>query len=244
MRRPSGFEAVLLAAGASERMGRPKALIEWGGLPLVAFQAREFLSTRIDRLVLVLGARAGEVEEALRAALADYPGPAGEERLAVVVNRDWKLGKCGSIRIGAGALSAGARHIVLHSVDQPAAGEALEAIFGFHLALGGLATVPVVRGKKGHPVVLASCLRDRLSHLSEEELGLKGLVRSVELEGSLRFAPVAAPCVAWDINRPEDLAALKRVARREEGLRPAQAKLYDVGSSIPDHSNRFGGVFH
>lgn len=204
----SGFEAVLLAAGASTRMGAPKALVEWCGRPLIAFLAGEFLASRVDRLVIVLGSRAGEVRERLLQALSAGEAAKLDERLVVVVNREWERGKCGSIRTGVERVSGLARDIVLHSVDQPATAEVFEALFGFHRAGGQDATLPVRNGRKGHPVCVKAALRERLTDLREDEMGLRGLICSLERQGRVHAAKVAAPCIHWNINRPEDLAAL------------------------------------
>src|SRR6185436_639591 len=50
--------AVVLAAGNSTRLGRPKQLVVYQGLPLVARAARAALATGADPVVLVLGANA------------------------------------------------------------------------------------------------------------------------------------------------------------------------------------------
>lgn len=178
-------------------------------MPLIAYQALEFLGTRIDRLVVVLGARADTIQSALASALAARGGSDFRDRLKVVINRDWKEGKCGSIRTGVRELSSDVRDIVLHSVDQPTTAEVLESLFGFHRAATSHATLPFRDGRKGHPVCMRSTERAALANLAEEELGLRGLIRSLDERGLVHLAPMAAPCTRWDINRPEDLASLK-----------------------------------
>ena len=53
--------AILLAAGESRRMGCPKALLDWDGRPLLAYQLAELDGSRVDRVVIVLGHRARDV---------------------------------------------------------------------------------------------------------------------------------------------------------------------------------------
>ncbi len=190
-------------------MGAAKALIEWCGLPLIAHQVTEFLATRADRVVVVLGARADDIQSSLLHALMARQELLREGRLEIVVNHLWESGKCSSIRTGVGKLSPGVRHVVLHSVDQPTTAEVLEALFGFHLAAGRALTLPIRGGRRGHPVCVKSTLRRHLTELREEDLGLRGLIRSLEAQALVHEAPVAAPCVHWNINRPEDLAGLK-----------------------------------
>ena len=49
---------VILAAGASSRMGRPKQLLPFGGKPLLQHVIDEALASSLDEVILVLGHRA------------------------------------------------------------------------------------------------------------------------------------------------------------------------------------------
>jgi CTP:molybdopterin cytidylyltransferase MocA len=86
---------VLLAAGASRRLGRPKQLVELDGEPLVRRAARCALATGPFHMVVVLGAGEGEVRGAL-------PGLRFE---AVVCDR-WEEGMGRSLADGLAALDA------------------------------------------------------------------------------------------------------------------------------------------
>ncbi|MBI4570677.1 MAG: NTP transferase domain-containing protein, partial [Chloroflexi bacterium] len=55
------ISAILLAAGESARMGRPKALLPWDGVPLIANQVRELRAAGVDDVVAVLGHGAEEI---------------------------------------------------------------------------------------------------------------------------------------------------------------------------------------
>lgn len=199
--RPRRWEALLLAAGASTRMGRPKALIPWSGRPLVQHQLRELLATRIRRVVLVLGSRAEQLQRA-----ADVRTWSESERVSVVQNEDWAEGKCGSIRKGAEALSRGATDVALLGVDQPTSAEVLEALMSSFERRGGEGAVPVFRGKRGHPLLLGSVRLTDLHTVDEETQGVRAIVRKMDEMGTLTEVPLAAPCVRYDLNRPEDLA--------------------------------------
>ena len=208
------WEAILLAAGASSRMGRPKALLAWSGRSLVAHQLAELLATRVRRAVLVLGAKAD-----LIAKDPEVRRLVGAGRADVVENARWAEGKCGSIRLGARALSPSATDVVLLAVDQPTAAEVLEALMGEHERLGSACSVPLHGGRRGHPVLLAARLRERLEALREEEMGLRALLGQLDAAGELRELPVRAPCVRWDLNRPEDLPAAAGETQRQDNPR-------------------------
>ena len=91
--------AVLLAAGAGARLGgRPKALLELGGVPLILRQLIALSGAGVDEVVVVLGHHADAVEAAVRA----FP-------ITLVHNPAPDDGQASSVRIGLQALSPQAR---------------------------------------------------------------------------------------------------------------------------------------
>jgi molybdenum cofactor cytidylyltransferase len=109
VRRLSG---VLLAAGASLRLGRPKQLLVWRGEPLVRRAARAALDAGVDELIVVVGAES----EAVAAAVAGLD-------LRVLENDRWPDGIGSSIAAGVGAASGSA--VLLLLADQPGVDAAL-----------------------------------------------------------------------------------------------------------------------
>ena len=106
------FGAVILAAGASTRMGSPKQLLDVGGRPLVARAAEAALASCAWPVVVVLGAHADRI----RPALARLP-------VLAVDNPAWTEGMASSIRAGMAALGQFSRSLdgaVLALCDQPA----------------------------------------------------------------------------------------------------------------------------
>lgn len=100
--------AVILAAGASSRMGEPKQLLEWQNRSLLAHAIQNARSVMDDRIVVVLGAHA----EAIRAT-ADL------DDTVAIVNPDWREGMASSIRAGILALPASASAALIMLCDQP-----------------------------------------------------------------------------------------------------------------------------
>ena len=132
--------ALVLAAGRSERMGRPKAL-----LPLP--DGRSFLETVLDTLAAcgVLGVRVvlGHDAEAVSAAV-------GLPFEAEVENLEWERGMLSSVQAGVRALPAEATGMLLWPVDHPLVREGTLTRI---LSCEGRApvVVPVHGGKRGHP---------------------------------------------------------------------------------------------
>ncbi|MHA6785627.1 nucleotidyltransferase family protein [Pseudonocardia saturnea] len=100
---------LLLAAGAGRRMGRPKALVELDGEPLVRRALRALADGGCSPLVVVLGAAADDVRAVL---------PAG---VRGVLADDWETGMGASLRAGLAALDAdpGCDAALVHLVDLP-----------------------------------------------------------------------------------------------------------------------------
>jgi molybdenum cofactor cytidylyltransferase len=78
---PESIAGIILAAGASQRMGQPKPLLLWRGKPFICHVARTALDAGFAPVVIVIGAYADEV----RAALADLP-------VEIVYNPNWAEG--------------------------------------------------------------------------------------------------------------------------------------------------------
>jgi len=111
--------AVLLAAGASLRLGRPKQLLELNGESLVRRSARLCLEAGFDPVVVVLGCSAEEMAPAL-AGLA----------VSCLVNNDWPQGMASSIGVGVASLPEEASGVLLLPCDQPALSPELLREFG------------------------------------------------------------------------------------------------------------------
>lgn len=104
---------ILLAAGASRRMGQPKQLLEVEGETLVHRAARVALEAGLEPVIVVLGCQANEVGAAC-AGLA----------LQMVVNKAWPEGMASSIRAGINAVPQDAAAALILACDQPAVDEA------------------------------------------------------------------------------------------------------------------------
>ncbi len=84
---------IILAAGESKRFGRPKQLLLWRGQPFIRAVVLTALSAHLDPLIVVVGAQADLVKEAID----DLP-------VKIVVSEEWSHGQSSSIRAGLSAL--------------------------------------------------------------------------------------------------------------------------------------------
>ena len=144
------LSAVILAAGGSTRMGRPKQLLPLAGKPLLQHALDNAAASGLDEIVLVLGHAADQVRAALRLPT--------RVPVRVVLNEGWEAGMSGSLRAGLRAADERAGAAVVLLGDQPGVTALLVAhVTEAFLESGRLATRPVWRAGRvpGHPVVLA-----------------------------------------------------------------------------------------
>lgn len=111
--KPTDFPCglVLLAAGGSRRMGRPKQLLPIKGKPLVRYVAERVVRADVAPVFVVLGAEEKKIEPTL----ADLP-------IQLVVNPNWQEGMGSSLRVGVEAMLEYApdlQAIIVALADQP-----------------------------------------------------------------------------------------------------------------------------
>ncbi|HEX6231447.1 MAG TPA: nucleotidyltransferase family protein [Actinomycetota bacterium] len=137
--------AVVLAAGSSSRMGRPKQLLEVGDAPMLQHAVDAAASADVDEVIVVLGHEAAAVEEALR-----LPGGA-----LVVRNRDHAEGLSTSLATGLRALGREHAAAVVILGDQPEIeASSIRAVVGAYRETGARVVQASYRGTADHPVLL------------------------------------------------------------------------------------------
>src|ERR1700687_6017902 len=110
MRAQQMIAGIVLAAGGSTRMGRPKMLLPAGGGTLLSAAVAPLLEAGLDRVVVVLGARAEEISR--------NAGLPADPRLVFVVCADWAAGMASSVKRGLEAC-ADADAVIIALGDQP-----------------------------------------------------------------------------------------------------------------------------
>lgn len=183
---PAGL---LLAAGEGRRLGRPKALVEIGGVRLVDRGVRMLHEAGCTPIVVVAGAVA-----------IDVPGA------VVVQNPGWRSGMGSSLRAGLAALPPDCPAVVIALVDQPRVGSA--AVGRLRAAYGSGARVAVATydGAPRNPVLIAREHFAEVAAYAVGDVGARAFLRArPELVAAVPCDDVADPD---DIDTPEDLRRL------------------------------------
>lgn len=174
--RTPNTAVLILAAGNSSRLGKPKQLLDLGNTTLLQHTIEETLKLPCDLRVLVLGA----YQEDIRAKL-------NSSNITILENRDWETGMASSIRVG---LSWLVEHhdpdqVLILLCDQPFLDHKLmgsliaqkskgnKGIIGS--AYGGTVGVPVLFDRKYFPELMALNGKEGAKKLVKkygEDLGL------------------------------------------------------------------------
>lgn len=182
---------VILAAGLSSRMGRPKALLPYRDTTFLGSLIDAFTGV-LDRTVAVLGAHASQI----RPALPSAPG------LEIILNGNYDIGMLSSLQAGLAALPPEAP-AAFTLVDHPGlrAGGLSELCRALETS-GAPVVIPRYRGQRGHPVLIAPAVAEQLRALPVEA-SPKDVIRSHR--PTTVFVDLDDPAVTLDIDRPEDL---------------------------------------
>jgi molybdenum cofactor cytidylyltransferase len=199
------ISAILLAAGESTRMGRPKQLLPWHGKTLLQHSLESIINSAADEIILVLGHEADRIGKSLPALPAK-----------IVINPDYKQGMASSLRQGLAAMDQGSEAFLVLLADQPGIGPEIinTLIRAFRQADPRRGIVrPVYRGQRGHPVLIGA-------QYLQEALQLQGDVGARRIlmnhpEDILEI-DVDQDAVLKDIDTPEEYRTYTKEAGPDE----------------------------
>lgn len=199
--------ALVLAAGASTRMGRPKALIEWDG--------QSFL-----RRVVGLAEGCGCAPIIVVEGAIELPG--AELGTACRTHNDrWSKGQLSSLQAGLAALSAAVSGVsevsevsevsgvMVLAIDRPRVlPSTCRALAQAHERAPERIWQPAHEGRRGHPIVYPRALFPALLGLPSEE-GPRSWLRSPTIDALRSAVEVSDPGIFDNFDRPGDLLQLR-----------------------------------
>lgn len=198
------ISGIILAAGEAKRMGQPKQLLLLDGKPLVWWVATAACQAELDEVMVVTGAYATEVEEAL----TGLP-------VRLVHNPSWADGQSGSVITAVQAVAAETAALVFLLADQPLVEAALiNALVDGYRRTGAKIVAPYWRDRRGNPVLF------ELKTWRSDLLALTGDAgaRQILAENAAAIQPVAlaGPDLFFDVDTPADYQRLCELWRKRK----------------------------
>ncbi len=188
----SSLVPIVLAAGASSRMGRPKPLLDLGGKPALTRILEACRGAALSAPIVVLGHAADEIRKGI-----DMSGT------TVVLNSAPERGMTSSLQEGLKALPKEARGFLIYPSDYPLVTwkelvlleERFEHDHRHHVY------IPTHEGRRGHPVACDRALAEEFLALSPETPAYVVIRKDPT---RIQEVPVLNPWIARDLDTDED----------------------------------------
>ncbi len=213
------YPLILLAAGRSQRMGSPKGLLDFQGMPWIVHQLLLFKKVGGTHAIVVVGHGSREYRQAIDGARDLLTGL----RVQCVLNTDPDRGTFSSVQVGIAATLEGSsadrhrgpRALLPMDVPVPAVQVWCELAKGFQES-GCSVAVPEYQGRGGHPVLLSSEFATRLVGLPLQDKDSR-LDRQIQLLplGRVRRQSVISSETLLNLNDPAQWTAY--LAQRSVG---------------------------
>jgi len=194
------LHVLVLAAGASTRLGQPKQLVRLAGRPALHRVVTQAVALAGHAVTVVIGAHAREMTRLLTHSPA-----------SVIVNRQWEQGLASSIRHGIESLPPGCDAVLILLGDQVAvSAEDLRRLASAWKGQDGVIAASVYQKQIGVPAIFPRWCFAELSRLRGDRGAKEVLDRNAH-----RLVHVPMPNAAVDLDTPEDLAALNERYERQ-----------------------------
>jgi len=182
--------AILLSAGESLRMGRPKGLLDYFGEPWIQVQIKKLLQCGVEKIVVVLGKDASLFQAALPLLKNTHmkwgtaEGGQVDSQILTTINTHPELGPYSSLVAGISCVLPLALPVFIMPIDVPCPPEEVFTSLFNELKGNAQVCVPQYRGQGGHPVLLGSNFLHKLmfvpTHHAEARLDVQ--IRKLQVE--------------------------------------------------------------
>ena len=177
----SKVSIILLAAGSSSRMGRPKQLLEVNGTPLLVHSVRAALDSGVKSVNVILGANEPEHRELI-----------SKLGVSVISNHYWKSGMGSSIKTGLNYVvrkNSDTEAVIIMVCDQPAinAGHLRKLVSTFK-ETGSPIVASSYSGTAGVPALFSRSFFSNILMLKDEQGAKKIIEQSTEQRTTVDFA--------------------------------------------------------
>lgn len=205
----SHVAALVLAAGASTRMGEPKALLDLAGEVALARMLRVLRATPIEHVVVVLRTAGPSLRRAV-----DLAG------VTTAINVAPDAGQLSSLRIALANLATAADAFLLCPVDVPMFEAAdVRALLDAWTSRspGTSIVVPSHAGRRGHPALFARALAAEFLALSADAPANEVIRRDAR---RVHHVVLANPWLVRDLDTPQERDAAQAEARARRAAAP------------------------
>jgi molybdenum cofactor cytidylyltransferase len=194
------ISAIVLAAGMSSRMGKPKLLLPWNDHSIIEETVSQVLKAGYEGVVVVLGANWEEVRERL----ADSP-------VKIARNLNFRGGLSGSLKAGIAFLDSPVSAFSIVLADQPQVTAKVHKLVmaNFRKQKKGIC-VPRFDGTIGHPVIFSTDYKPQIYALSGDS-GARGVVQ--DNEADVAYLDIKAPEIVESINTPAEYEAHMKLVK-------------------------------
>jgi len=198
-RKAGGISGIILAAGASKRMGTNKLLLPIGGVPVIERVIRAATESDLGEIILVYG--------------SDTVKESGDKYKAKTVsNAQPQLGQSLSVRLGVDNASVYADGFMFLVGDQPyITAEMINKLIESFASGDYSAVVPMYNGRRGNPVIFSNSLRERLMKL-EGDSG--GRVLLEKLTGEIAAVDMGDELSGLDMDTREEYEMLLKLEEK------------------------------
>lgn len=189
--RAGNIGAVVLAAGESRRMGRPKMLLPFRGTTIIEQVLKNIREAGIEKITVVIGAEKEKLSQMLQ-----------NTSVSLCINNNYREGMLSSVICGIMSLPENTEGILVFPGDQPLIAPATISKLVEHFKAGeGSILIPVYKGSRGHPLLFDAIYRPEIGKLSPAE-GLRSL--SAAHPGDVREIETDDPGILKDFDTCDD----------------------------------------
>lgn len=201
----TGVSGVVLAAGRSTRLGRPKQLLELDGRPILDIVLDHAFRSGLSEIILVLGSDADRIAAAL-----------GSHGQRIVINPDFAAGQSTSLRAGIAAVAAESSAAVILLGDQPqVTPDIIDALIATYDADDAEIVMPSYGGLPGNPVLFRRTVFPELLAITGDR-GARDIIKA--RRDAVIHVPFPNLSPPLDVDTEADYAILRAAwASRSDG---------------------------
>jgi molybdenum cofactor cytidylyltransferase len=184
--------AIVLAAGQSKRMGRPKMVLPWGNTTVIGQVVKTLLQAALQEIIVVTGGAKDQVEHALKGLPVQF-----------INNPDYGGGEMlHSLQVGLAVCGEDVDAALVTLGDQPQMElEVVQIVIAEYERTRAALVVPSYQMRRGHPWLIDRSLWPEVLSLRPPAT-MRNLFST--LNDQIHYVLAGAPTILLDLDTPED----------------------------------------